>query len=217
MAKWTDAYVNALYTRNVPRPPFNGQRPAIGVESTKIGHNPTINNQPFSAQTKSIVFPIATWRPDGLIQGEKEIRILVYNPSERLRGSASVVFTNLTTNDAVDPAVSGAPPVWAIRQMAKHPTTGRESALQRVYPSGGGTTPLPDSYEFDTSDKLIRLEIFLNSEQFDATYASDTDVLECNLLLNWEPNTLIGEEERNRLYTLCDVSGGPMLHFLNDT
>jgi len=144
----------------------------------------------------------------GGAEGSFPVDVMIHTPSNRLR---LAVYTTFEAGATEDPVFGATIPSWSIRSMSKNPATGRETPLQLAYPAGGGTRPLPDSYELDSAVTLLRVRLNLASTDFDGTW--DTGTIYVVTYATWEPNTPIADAELVELYNACAVtpgtSGGP--------
>lgn len=161
------------------------------------------------SERHSVVKPVCTWSfNSNVVGGDFNHDIRIYTPSTRLR--VKIVLTYEGSDNSVDPSgflAGGEGQPWVVNAMARNPTTGMETILQRAYPaedSDLATTLTPDSYELDTAAELLQVRTTTNSADVD----SGDDPVNINLMLHvtWEPNTDIPTPELRRLYSLCQVT-----------
>jgi len=178
--------------------------PPKGSPATQTSVFNTPRNLPFTTK-HALVKVVARYGSSG-VTGAQNIRVLIYNPSERLRFGVVVAFEPDSPPSA-DPAFVIAPQ-WSITAIGKNPESGRESPLQLIYPAAG-TTQLPDSYEFDSTVDIARLNIVLQDTNFSTSYVAANSFVNCVVYCTWEPNEPINNDELERLYSKCSISCTP--------
>jgi hypothetical protein len=117
------------------------------------------------------------------------------------------VFFEADANTGVDPTF-GAQPTWNITSMVRHPESGRESALQQLYPFPSGDANLPDEFTVDSAGELLRLNIHLDNNQFKETFVPIGTSANCLLVVTWEPNVYIDPGDLKRYFEMCKVNYG---------
>lgn len=132
---------------------------------------------------------------------------LVYSPSDRLKCVISVVIEpdNQSAPDAS--YFAGSEPTLAMRAMERNPVTGRETALQLIFPTTG-TEVIPNSYELSSACELIRVTVVLKDTSFSASFVPNTERANVKMIAKWEPNVEMNNAERDSLYARCSVSYG---------
>lgn len=184
----------------------------------KVGAATLVDNQDFAGQKKALQGLVARYSSQGLvIPAETPVIVDFYvvNPSPRFRGSITVAFQP-DGQPGVDPAFVSVPD-WNVRAISRNPLTGYETPLQLAYPNDGVNTvlPLPDSYEFDTNAKELRVRVRLSSENFSDSYVASNTGVNLVAIAEWEPNTAIPEDEKNALFALCSLMVGPPVLIVN--
>ena len=148
-----------------------------------------------------------------------DLRAFVYTPSTRLRCRMQVYF-EADGQLAPDP-VFIVVPNWRIMEMSRNPFSGRESTLQQLYPlaaagpvdyaanvkGGAGTTALPDQFTHDNAGEVLRLDVHLDNNQFNAILFAPGGV-NAFLTVSWEPNVPIAPAELASFYRDCKVVYG---------
>ncbi len=201
--------------------PVGGKSPRGTSSPPKASRVP--NTQAFTDRYP-ITLLLARYAQVGAAQVESgfNLQAFVYTPSTRLRCRINVFF-EADADLGADPTFI-TQPVWSITSMARNAISGRQSALQSLYPSvtpgqyqfaGGsvgasGVADLPDEFTLDNAGELVRVNIRLDNNQFNEAYAPDDDEHDVNCMLGvtWEPNTMIGAAELNSFYRDCKVSYG---------
>lgn len=140
----------------------------------------------------------------GSVAASDSFKINVYTPSNRLRIAVYVVFEPDTTNLDVS-YQAGNENIWSITSMSRNPNTGKETSLQNAYPNSG-TKNLPDAYEADSAVELLRVNVTLKHNAFAVAYVAATERVNCNIIVTWEPNTPMTQEQFFELCARCDVS-----------
>jgi len=186
---------------------------------TNKGNNDLPNSTGFNNRTLPRQVTLARYLPTGTggVTGAVTAVALIYSPSSRLRLSVVCAFEpdNTTTPD---PSFV-IQPTWFVTAMSKNPLTGRETPLQRAYPSPTGTATtrnLPDAYELDSAVKLLRVSCALQDTNFSNVYVPNTAAVNLVLYATWEPNVEISDEERDFLYGQCSISAQQPL-LINNT
>lgn len=201
---WAKKYVNGAERVHQLRPRANAgvAKASFALPATQDVFS-TPKNEPFAGGSHSIVRKIATYVADGPTTKTAYVRI--YTPSNRLRICATLAIEMTTKNNQAVPSFSTSP-TWAIRAVGRNPQTGNESPLRVVYPPGGTTTTWPDAFEADSALKILQAEITIPATPFNMSTDYYNETCDVNLIVTWEPNIQIPEDELRRLYSLCNVS-----------
>jgi hypothetical protein len=160
--------------------------------------------------TKSVVLGRYVLAGEGGASGNCVIRAFVKTPSIRLNVGLRVGFEPDLGQEPAAPTFS-TQPTWFITVISINPDTGRRVSLNQAYPSSS-TAQLPDGYELNSACDMLQVTATLNSANFAASFLPNTDRANCVLIVSWEPNTEIPNDELRRLYSLCEIeSSGPKL------
>lgn len=172
---------------------------AMGVQNLKIGKLPPINNLPNSDQRRALERTICRYNPNGSLTGANTLYHTVYNPTDRFTTTIYVVFESDESNGQ-DPQFIVVP-TWKVKQSVKNPVTGRESVGQIVF-----TGNMPGSYELSSGMNLVRVETTVQDTNLKNTYVPANKGCNLKLIVTWEPNVDIEENEKNRLFARCEIS-----------
>lgn len=206
--KWTNSFKQGVDLKDGTRPqPGSGRIPRSSGGSLYAGVQ-VPRPSPFSTK-HSIRKELARFVTPGDgtgATGTFTLSPFIYTPSTRLRIGITVCIE--PDNQSAPDAAFVVQPTWHIRAMARDPETGRETALQNVYPVSGSAN-LPDAFEADSSSMLLRADVVITDTAFAAAYCPNTQRASLVCFATWEPNVPIADVELQQLYDKCSLQFGP--------
>lgn len=143
---------------------------------------------------KRISVPLAKVNSAGTTRTSATVAARIVNPSRRLSCALSVAF-ELETQGSITTYSSA---TWTVRALRPGGDDGRESELHTIE-SG---IALPRMYELDSAIRALLVTCSVTIPQRSGTNLAG----DWRLVVEWEPNITMCEEEILALYSQCDAS-----------
>ncbi len=206
---WAAGYGRQASSHFSTAKPSLGLRPPSGVTDPRCMPKNLSFTGKFAIETLLARYVLPAG--EGGTTGTFTLNGLVYSPSNRLTCAISVVIEpdNQSAPDAT--YFAGSDPTLVMRAMERNPVTGRESALQQIFPTTG-TEVIPNAYEISSACELVRVTVVLKDTSFAAAFVPNTQRAQVKMISKWEPNVEMSNEERDSLFARCSVTyGSPAL------